>query len=362
MPLRPLLFHAVAIGLAVALTACGKNQAPPPAAPAVLVRAALPASGAGAFYTGEVRARHEADLGFRVGGKISARLVDAGATVRAGQALARLDPADLELSRQAAAAQVAAAESEFNTASAERDRYAGLLRQRFVSQAAYDAKENAFRGAQSRLEQARAQGRISANQVAYGTLTADHDGVIAAVLADVGQVVAAGQPVIRLARPEEKEVAVAIPEGRIAEMRDAGEIGIVLWARPELQLRGKLRELAAVADPATRTYSARIRIIEPPPGVELGMTARISLTGEGRAGALVPLGAVVDTGGGPQVWVVAEGKATPRPVRVAQFREDGALVADGIVPGEPVIVAGQRRLVPGQAVQARTAAEPAAQR
>lgn len=362
MPHRPLIFHAATIGFAVMLSACGKNEAPPAVAPAVLVRAAQPAPGAGAFYAGEVRARHEADLGFRVGGKIAARLVDAGATVRAGQPLARLDPADLELNRQAAAAQVAAAESEFSTASAERDRYADLLRQRFVSQAAYDAKENTFRGAQSRLEQARAQGRISANQVAYSTLTADHDGVIAAVLADAGQVVAPGQPVLRLARPEEKEVAVAIPEGRIAEMRAAREIGIVLWARPELQLRGTLRELAAAADPATRTYAARIRIIDPPPGVELGMTARVSLANDGRAGALVPLGAVVDFGSGAQVWVVSDGRATPRPVRVAQFREDGAFIADGIAPGEPVVVAGQRRLVPGQAVEARTAAEPSAQR
>jgi RND family efflux transporter MFP subunit len=182
------------------------------------------------------------------------------------------------------------------------------------------------------------------------------------VLADAGQVVAAGQPVLRLARPEEKEVAVAIPEGRIGEVRAAREIAIALWARPDLQLRGKLRELAAAADPATRTYAARIRTIDPPPGVELGMTARVSFASEGRAGVLVPLGAVVDNGDGAQVWIVADGKATPRPVRVAQFREDGALIADGIAPGEPVVVAGQRRLVPGQAVQARTAAEPAAQR
>ena len=362
MPPRPFLLPVVATGFAIALGACGKTEAPPPATPMVMVRAALPAPAGGASFAGEVRARHEADLGFRVGGKIAVRLVDAGATVRAGQPLARLDPADLELGRQATAAQVAAAESEFQTASAERDRYANLLRQRFVSQAAYDAKENAFRGAQSRLEQARAQGRISANQVAYGTLTADHDGVVAAVLADAGQVVAAGQPVLRLARPEEKEVAVAIPEGRIGEVRAARDIAIALWARPDLPLRGKLRELAAAADPATRTYAARIRIIDPPPGVELGMTARVSFADERRAGALVPLGAVVDTGDGAQVWVVADGKATPRPVRVTQFREDGALIADGIAPGEPVVVAGQRRLVPGQAVQARTAAEPAAQR
>lgn len=361
MPLHPPA-RAALLALALFAAACSREAPPPPPPTTVLVRPAAPAPATGATYVGEVRARHEADLGFRVGGKIAARLVDAGATVRAGQPLARLDPADLQLAQQAAGAQVAAAESEFRTASAERERYAGLLSQRFVSQAAYDARENAWRNAQARLEQARAQNRISGNQVAYGTLVAEHDGVIAAVLAEAGQVVAAGQPVFRLARPDEKEVAVAIPEGRIGEMRAAREIGIALWARPDLQLRGKLRELAAAADPATRTYAARIRIIDPPPGVELGMTARVSLTGEGRAGTFVPLAAVVDTGSGAQVWVVADGKATPRPVRVAQFREDGALIADGLAPGEPVVVAGQRRLVAGQPVQARTAAEPVAQR
>jgi RND family efflux transporter MFP subunit len=330
--------------------------------PTVLVRAALPATATGNSYTGEVRARHEADLGFRVGGKIAVRLVDAGAAVRAGQPLARLDPADLDLARQAAAAQVTAAESELQTATADRDRHADLLRQRFVSQAAFDARDNAFRTARARLEQARAQARISDNQAAYGTLVADHDGVIAAVLADAGQVVAAGQPVMRLARPDELEVLIALPEARIGEARAASEAGITLWAQPDLRLRGSVRELAAAADPATRTYAARIRIIDPPPGVELGMTARVWFAGKGPAGTVVPLGAVEDTGSGPQVWVVADGKAAPRSVRVAQYREDGALIADGIAPGEPVVVSGQRRLLPGQAVQARTAAEPAAQR
>ncbi|NJD26005.1 MAG: efflux RND transporter periplasmic adaptor subunit [Betaproteobacteria bacterium] len=358
LPRSPLFASA----LALIVAACGDNAVPPPAAPAVLVRIALPATASGTSYAGEVRARHEADLGFRVGGKIAARLVDAGATVRAGQPLARLDPADLELASTAAATQVAAAESELRTASAERDRYADLLRQRFVSQAAFDAKENTYRGARSRLDQARAQGRISANQAAYGTLVADHDGVIAAVLAETGQIVAAGQAVVRLARPDELEVLIALPEARIAEARAAREADISLWARPDLPLHGTLREVAAAADPATRTYAARIRIANPPPGIELGMTARVSFAGHGAAGVLVPLGAVEDSGSGPRIWVVADGRAQPRPVRVARYLEDGALIADGIVPGEPVIVSGQRRLIAGQAVQARAATAPADQR
>jgi RND family efflux transporter MFP subunit len=357
MPSRPSapLFAAC---LALALGACSRSEAPAPAAPTVLVQPAHTGDAGQSIYTGEVRARHEADLAFRVGGKIAARLVDSGMTVKAGQALARLDPADLQLSRQAAAAQVAAAESEFTTAASERERYVGLLEKRFVSQAAFDAKENAYRSAKARLEQARAQSQISGNQATYGTLAAEHDGVITAVLADAGQVVSAGQAVFRLARPEEKEVAIAVPESRLADLKTAQQIAVNLWAQPEAFLKGELRELAAAADPATRTYAARIRIVDPPPSVELGMTARVILGTGSASPIVVPLTAVVDNGKGSEVWIVQDGRATPRAVAVERFREDGAVLASGLQPGELVILSGQRRLTAGQSVQAQPAAPP----
>ena len=359
---RPLVSFVAATCLALALSACGNGEAPPPVAPKVLVQPAGASNPGVTVYTGEIRARHEVDLSFRVGGKIAARLVDSGMPVKAGQTLARLDPADLLLSRQAAEAQVAAAESEFTTASAERSRYADLLGKRFVSQAAFDAKENAFRSAQARLEQARAQNRISGNQAGYGTLVAEHEGVITAVLADAGQVVSAGQPVFRLARPEEKEVAIAIPEGRLAELKAARQIAVNLWAQPDLVMAGEIRELAAAADPATRTYAARIRLVDPAPAAQLGMTARVILGAPSGATIVVPLTAVVDNGKGPQVWVVADGKVTIRPVEIATFREDGAAIASGLKTGEMVILTGQRRLADGQAVQAQPATPPERQR
>lgn len=359
---RPIVPCIAATCLALALSACGSAETPPPVAPKVLVQPAGAGDAGVTVYTGEIRARHEVDLAFRVGGKIAARLVDSGMMVKAGQPLARLDPADLQLSRQAAQAQVAAAESEFTTAGAERARYADLVAKRFVSQAAFDAKENAFRSAQARLEQARAQSRISGNQAEYGTLVAEHEGVITAVLADAGQVVSAGQPVFRLARPEEKEVAIAIPEGRLAELKAARQIAVSLWAQPELVMAGEIRELAAAADPATRTYAARIRIVDPAPAVALGMTARVILGSPSSAAIVVPLTAVVDNGKGPQVWVVDDGKAMIRPVEVAAFREDGAAIASGLKAGEMVILTGQRRLVDGQAVHAQPATPPDRQR
>jgi RND family efflux transporter MFP subunit len=361
MPPRALLPLA-AFCLAIVTAGCGRNEPASAAIPAVLTRPAASASAGLAIYTGEIRARREADLAFRVGGKLIARLVDSGTAVKAGQPLARLDPSDLALARQAAAAQMAAAESELATVLAERDRYAALLQKRFVSQAAFDVREHALSSARARATQASAQYRISENQSAYGTLAADHDGVVTAVLADAGQVVAAGQPVLRVARPEEKEVAIVIPEGRLAEAKAARQIAVRLWAAPELRLGGEIRELAAAADPATRTYAARIRIIDAPEVVQLGMTAQVIFGTEAGGHLAVPLTAVVDAGNGAQVWIVADGKAEPRPVKVAGYREDGAIIAGNVQAGDAVIIAGQRRLSPGQAVLGQPAPEPAGQR
>lgn len=354
---------ALYLALPLLLAACGQPDAGPPAPRPVLVQAAAPSGQTATVYTGEVRARHETDLAFRVGGKLVARLVDAGARVERGTALARLDPADLELAARSARAQVASAESELATAEAEQGRYADLLAKRFVSQAAYDAKNHAFRAARARLDQALAQAAVSGNQAGYGTLVADQAGVVTGVLAEAGQVVAAGQPVLRLARPDELEVAIAVPESRLAEVKANPAFTIGLWARPELQFRGSLRELSPAADPATRTYAARIRIAEPGPEVQIGMTARVALGGSVPGGAIVvPLTAVVDQGQGPAVWIVEGGKVKRRPVQVVRFREDGAELAGGVQPGEQVVVAGGLKLVPDQAVTPQTATPPEQQK
>lgn len=347
----------------IVLSGCGQPAASPPPPRSVLVQAATPGGSAVTVYTGEIRARHETDLAFRVGGKITSRLVDTGATVTPGQPLAKLDPADLQLALQAARAQLAAAESDHATAKAEQARYADLLAKKFVSQAAFDAKDNAYHAAQARLEQARAQAAVSGNQAGYGVLSTDQAGVITAVLADAGQVVSPGQAVLRLARPEEKEVAIAVPEGRVAELQSAKEMTVNLWADAGQTLKGELRELAPAADAATRTYAARIRLISPPPQVQLGMTARVML-GVPATGAplVVPLSAVVDQGQGASVWVVDHDKVQRRPVHISQFREDGAVIAGGLQAGELVVVAGTNKLVPDMAVTPKPVTPPEKQR
>lgn len=340
--------------LTAALTGCGRSE--PPAAPPrpVVTVVATPSAGAEvAVYSGEVRARHEADLAFRVPGKIVARYVDVGATVKKGTPLARLDPADAELNVAAARSALAAAETELAFARAELERYATLLEKQFISRAVYDQKLNAYNAAKARHDQARAQLAVVENQAAYTTLVADQDGVVTAVNAEAGQVVAAGQPVVRIARPEEKEVAVSIPETRLDELREkAQEILVRTVAEPERVHRGRVREIAPAADPVTRTFAVRVTILDPAPGVALGMTANVVFVGAGAGGVALPLTAIYRKDDRPAVWVVDRETQTVRlqPVVVAQYREDAAIVASGLAGGERVVAAGVNKLVEGQRV------------
>lgn len=337
----------------LALMGCDKTPPPPAAAVRpVLVQRVMPVNATPVVYSGEVRARHESDLAFRVPGKIVARLVDVGARVERGKALARLDPADLQLNEQAAKAQLAAAESDFSLAESEQVRYAALLEKKLISQSVYDAKATVYKAAKARRDQAQAQLAVIGNQASYAVLTADHDGVVTAALVEVGQVVSAGQPAIRLARSNEQEVLINIPEGQVAELRQARGMTVTLWAQPDLRLRAELRELAPTADAATRTYTARIRLLDSDPAVRLGMTAQVSVPPAGPDGSLmVPLTAVIDRGQGPAVWVIAGDRAQRRPVEIRQYREDGVVLAGGVQAGELVATVGAHKLVAGQAVR-----------
>lgn len=349
--------HKAAAGLLCAVTVlagCGPSQDAPSVAAVrpVLVRPVATGNTVPAVYSGEVRARYESDLAFRVPGKLVARHVDVGARVERGKALARLDPADLRLNAEAARAQLAAAESDYALADAEQNRYAALLEKKLIAQSLYDAKVTAYKAAKAKRDQARAQQAVIDNQENYSMLSADHPGVVTGVLAEVGQVVSAGQPVFRVARTDEKEIAINIPERQVAETRAAKAMWVTLWARPELRLPAELRELSPAADAATRTYGARIRLLANDPAVQLGMTAQVAVQSPSSETALVvPLTAVVDQGGGPAVWVVVDGKAQRRPVEIRQYREDGAVLASGVQAGEPVVTVGAHKLVAGQPVR-----------
>lgn len=293
-------------------------------------------------YSGEVRARIESTPGFRVGGKIVERLVDAGAHVQAGQPLARLDPADQRL----AAAQ---AEASRALATAELKRTQELKAKNFISQAALDAKETAAAAAD-------AQAQLMKNQAAYTTLRADAAGVVAAVLAEPGQVVGAGQGIFRIARDGAREVAIAIPESRLAGFKVGAGVTVELWSQGSGKAyRGVLREIAPAADAATRTFAARVTIADADDAVALGMTATVRFTRAAAEEIVVPLAAILQQGERPAVWVVgADGKVTQRPIDVVRYTDAGAVVKDGLQAGETIVAAGAFKLAAGEKVRAVT--------
>ena len=355
------------ITLAAALAACGQPQTQPPAPRAVIAQivGAKPADNAN-VYSGEVRARYENDLAFRIGGKVVARYVDVGAQVTRGQALARLDPQDAQLGVDAARSQLAAAAADHDLAAAEVERYRDLYARKFVSRAVLDARETTFNTTKARLEQAKAQVATARNQSTYTALVAETDGVITSVNLEPGQVVAAGQPVMRFARPEEKEVAINIPESRLAELRDATNILISVWAAPDQRYRGRIREIAPTADPATRTFAVKITVLEANGTVRLGMTANVAL-GDGAAAQAItlPLTALTQADGKPAVWVFdpLTSKVNLRPVVVGAYREDGVVVREGLRPGEIVVTVGVHKLLPDETVRvvSETLASPRSQ-
>ena len=339
MPSVRLLAAAIALAL---LAACARQAPPPPAPRAVIAQVvgAAPVQAAN-VYSGEVRARYETDLAFRVGGKVVARYVDVGAVVKKGQALARLDPQDARLNVEAARSALAAADADHALARAEVERYRDLFDKKFVSQAVLDARETTFNTTRAKLEQSRAQALVAANQSAYTTLAAEADGVVTAVSLEPGQVVSPGQTVLRFARPDEKEVAISVPESRLAELRDAREILVAVLAAPDKPAAGRIREIAPIADAATRTFAVRVSMLDPDPAVKLGMTANVAL-GEPKSEAVIrlPLAALTQVGGRAAVWVVdaQTSKVHLRPIEVGAYREDGVTVAAGLKPGEVVVL------------------------
>lgn len=344
------------------LTACGEKAPPPATQPhRVLVHTVVQGAGFNqAEYSGEVKPRHETALAFRVGGKLIERRVELGDRVAAGQVLARLDPADLAQSQKSVEAQLASAEADRAFARAEAERYRGLKAQQFVSQAALDAKETALKAAEEKVRAAVAQKTLAVNQSGYAALSSDASGVVSAVLAEAGQVMAAGQPVVKVARTDEKEVLVAISENRVTELAKAGEVAVTLWAAPDKRYRGRVREIAPQADPVTRTYAARVAILDADAEVRLGQTARVTLSkSAATASTLIPLGSVFQQGKQPAVWLIGDdGRVHLRPVRVAAWREDGVAVSGGLAAGERIVAAGAHKLVEGEAVRVEAGGRP----
>lgn len=337
-------FAIASSALALLLDACGEKPAPPPTALKLVRTLVVGASGQEQLnrYSGEVRARYESQLGFRVGGKIIERMADAGMRVKAGQPLARLDPADANLSALQADANRA-------LAAADLKRSQDLKEKNFISQAALDTRETAAKAAE-------AQAALARNQSTYTTLVADAAGIVAAALAEPGQVIVAGQPVIRLARDGEREVAINIPEGSVAGLKVGAGATVTLWAAQRDEggrgYKGVLRELSPAADAATRTFAARVRIADADDAVMLGMTATVSFAAATEPRLTVPLAAIIQQGNAPTVWVIGkDNMVTQRPIEVERYADAGAIVKSGLAGGERIVAAGAYKLTPGEKVR-----------
>jgi multidrug efflux system membrane fusion protein len=318
----------------------------------------------GATYSGEIRPRYESQLGFRTSGKIVARLVDVGSHVKRGQPLLQLDPTQETLQVAAASAEAEAAKSRVAQARIDVQRIEQLLARNFASQAEFDQQRLALSQAEAQLRSALARQQLNSNLRGYTTLVADRDGVVSAISAEAGQVVAAGQAVATVAADGEREVTISIPESRIDELRKAKSLQVGVWAHPGKSWTGTLRELAPDTDSVTRTYSARISIQQPDPALlRLGMTATVIAPDvDGNEAIRLPLTAIVDREGGRQVWVVdpKTSSVAARNVKLGSAQNDSVLVVEGLAGGETVVSAGVHMLQPGQRVKLTEAVAVAA--
>jgi membrane fusion protein, multidrug efflux system len=342
------------LAAAIALAACGKAEPPPePIRSVKVLTVGASAFQSGYEFSGEVRPRVESRLGFRVAGKIIKRNVELGQQVKAGTVLAQLDPQDYRLAAEAARAQVAAASTNRDLAAADHKRYVTLREQNFISGAELERRETALKAAQAQLDQAKAQLASQGNQAAYTTLVADVSGVVTAVEAEPGQVVTAGTPVVRIAQDGPRDVVFSVPEDKVAAVRTGTDVTVKQWSA-NTELKGKIREVAASADPVTRTYTVKVALegaTQPP----LGATVSVVPQALSHAGAQViklPTSALRQEGKGTAVWVLDRTTMTVKsqPVVIATADGNEAVIASGLQPGMIVVSAGVHVLSPGQKV------------
>lgn len=354
-PLRRLGLALLLILPALWLSGCRTHAEPQePIRPAIVARPQSAAAEAGTLYSGDIKARYESALGFRVGGKIRQRRVDVGAHVKAGDLIAELDPQDLHLQAGSARAALAAADADLATAKSERDRYDALRGKNFVSETQFDAVDNRLKAAAARATEARATLNVAQNQAGYSELRADHDGVITSIVVEAGQVVAPGQTIATLARDGEREVEISVPESRIADYQKDQAATIELWAESGTHLAGTLREIAPEADSTTRTFRVRVALGDSSDKAKLGQTARVFFSGsESDAAHLIPLAALYDKEGKPAVWLVdtKTRQVHLTSVVVSAYREQGVVLMDGVNTQDWIIAAGVHKLREGQTIR-----------
>jgi RND family efflux transporter MFP subunit len=345
------------------LVACGEKAPADPRTEVPLVRAAIVqwAIPASRSFTGTVAARVQSDLGFRVSGKVLERLVDAGQTVKRGQPLMRIDPVDLKLAAHAQQEAVAAARARAQQTAEDEARYRDLRGTGAISTSAYDQIKAAADAAKAQLSAAEAQADVARNASRYAELVADADGVVMETLAEPGQVVNAGQAVIRLAHAGRREAVIQLPETLRPTVGSAGQA--TLFGKEDVSVPAKLRQLSNAADRLTRTFEARYVLEGELVNAPLGATITIQIP-DGHSstqdGLQVPIGSLFDAGKGPGVWVIngEPAKVSWRPVAVQRLDDEGARVAGQIREGDRIVALGAHLLREGEQVRVAGQAAP----
>ena len=315
-------------------------------------------------FPGEVRARFETTLSFRVAGKLINRSVDMGDRVRKGQMLARLDPSDYRLALQSIKAQLIAAKADRNYSRDDLSRYRELFNQNIISRPELDHHQTLDITAQQKVAALEAQLEEAGNQLAYTDLRADRDGVVTALEVEAGQVVAPGQPVIRIAQLNEKEIPIDIPEHRVTGIDLQQEVAVTLWADGDKRIKARIREIAAAADSASRTYRVKVTLLEGQDDARLGMTATVWIPSNTPSNPIVPLSAVFTPQSQPEqpsVWLVDERTSTVKavPVRIGDTLSGERVAITGLAAGQLIVSAGANRLVEGQSVRLPHPVKPA---
>ena len=350
----------LALTAAATLAACSKNEPAPEPVRAVRTVTVAPQTAGGAFeYAGEVKARTESRLSFRVGGKMLKRLVDLGDTVKAGQVLAQLDAQDLRLGQDAARATVAAAQASYDQSAADFKRYKELSEKGFIGPAELDRREMAMKTARAQLDQAKAQSSVQGNQAGYAALVADAAGVITGVDLEPGMVASSGTPVLRLAHDGPRDLVFAVPEDKVGLVKalaaQPGRFKVRLWGATGELLPATIREISAAADPVTRTFLVKADIgLAAGSGVRLGQTATMLMELPQVAGVTkLPLSALREAQGRSAVWLVDRASMTVKSQDVKLAGADGneVVIASGLAPGQIVVTAGVHVLSPGQKVK-----------
>ncbi|MER9834380.1 efflux RND transporter periplasmic adaptor subunit [Mesorhizobium sp. M0145] len=370
---RPAAGLALIIVVALGLAGCSQEKAEVTEIirPVKVVEIAKASDTRQLSYSGSVRARTEMNLGFRINGKITERLVDIGDRVKPGDVLARIDPTDYELSVRSAQASLDAADRQVETVELTRKRAEQLYAKNFAPKSQLEQATLAYNQAVATRDSARSQLAQAQNQVRYTDLKADKNGIVTAVAADVGQVVGSGTPVVTVAIDGEKEVLIAVPETDIAEFKPGKTVKAGFWSDEALTLDGKVREVAGSADPQSRTFAVRVSLPNDS-RVLLGMTASIEAAADNRQQLVsIPLAALAQKDSQSIVWTVDRNGGTvhAHPVKVAAFTPDGVSVADGLKPGDVVVAAGTQFMtenlkvkLTGDAAQQSASADDAARR